>query len=237
MLLMLWQLHNVDALPWLADQSSGEFDALVTDPPYSSGGLHAKDRVKDKANDKYLNTPGLYPEFSGENRDQFSYLQWSTIWLTQAFRVLRDGAPVLLFSDWRQLPVMSSALQAAGFTWRGIVAWDKTEASRPQKGRFRQQAEFVVWGSKGPWHDADGPTQPGVFRVPVTAGGPKLHTTGKPVPLMEALVKVCPAGTILDPFAGSGTTGVATIRSGRRFVGCEREDAYYQIACERLSKG
>ncbi len=92
-----------------------------------------------------------------------------------------------------------------------------------------------MWGSKGAWHDANGPTQPGVFRVGVTAGGPKLHTTGKPLPLMDALVKVCPAGTILDPFAGSGTTGVAALRSGRRFVGCEREEAYYKIACERLS--
>ncbi|MGV2977217.1 DNA methyltransferase [Roseibium alexandrii] len=59
---------------------------------------------------------------------------------------------------------------------------------------------------------------------------------GKPVPLMDALVQVCPKGTVLDPFAGSGTTGVAALRSGRRFVRCEREEAYYEIASERLSK-
>lgn len=53
---------------------------------------------------------------------------------------------------------------------------------------------------------------------------------------MDALVQVCPAGTVLDPFAGSGTTGVAALRAGRRFVGCEREGAYYEIASERLSK-
>nr|WP_244297567.1 site-specific DNA-methyltransferase [Stappia indica] len=233
--LMLWQMHNVDALSWLSEQTSAEFDALATDPPYSSGGLHTKDRVKDSANNKYLNTPALYPEFAGENRDQYSYLHWSVLWLTEAHRLLRPGSPVLLFSDWRQLPTMTTALQAAGFVWRGVVAWDKTEANRPQKGRFRQQSEFVIWGSKGPWHDKDGPTHPGVFRFAVNAGGRKLHTTGKPLPLMEALVKVCPSGTVLDPFAGSGTTGVAAVRSGRRFVGCEREEAYYKIACERLA--
>ncbi|WP_428649741.1 DNA methyltransferase [Roseibium sp.] len=53
---------------------------------------------------------------------------------------------------------------------------------------------------------------------------------------MDALVQVCPAGTILDPFTGSGTTGVAALRAGRRFIGCEREEAYYEIASERLSK-
>nr|WP_244327653.1 DNA methyltransferase [Roseibium sp. RKSG952] len=93
-----------------------------------------------------------------------------------------------------------------------------------------------MWGSKGPWHDKDGPTHPGVIRCGVIAGGPKQHTTGKPLPLMDALVQVCPAGTVLDPFAGSATTGVAALVAGRRFVGCEREEAYYTIASERLSK-
>ncbi|QPC44647.1 site-specific DNA-methyltransferase [Kaustia mangrovi] len=233
---MHWQLHNTDAIAWLIDQSPDQFDALVTDPPYSSGGLHTKDRTADSANSKYVSSPGLYPEFAGENRDQFSYMQWSTLWLTAAHRTLKPGAPAMIFTDWRQLAVMSSAIQAAGFTLRGCIAWDKTEAVRPQKGRFRQQAEFILWGSKGPWHDKTGPTHPGVFRFPVTAGGPKRHTTGKPVPLMEALVKACPPGVVLDPFAGSASTGVATLRSGRHFVGVEREEAYYRIACERLSE-
>jgi site-specific DNA-methyltransferase (adenine-specific) len=233
---MSWQLFQQDALIWLADQSAEQYDALVTDPPYSSGGLHTSARTADSANAKYVNNPGKYPEFSGENRDQHSYLLWSTLWLTEAHRVLKSGAPFLVFTDWRQLSVMIDAVQAAGFTYRGCVPWDKTEACRPAKGRFRQQAEFILWGSKGPWHDKDGPTYPGVIRHGVTAGGPKLHTTGKPVPLMDALVQVCPKGTVLDPFAGSGTTGVAALRAGRRFVGCEREEAYYEIASERLSK-
>ncbi len=68
------------------------------------------------------------------------------------------------------------------------------------------------------------------------AGGPKLHTTAKPLPLVDALVQVCPSVTILDPFAGSGTTGVASLRAGRRFVGRELEAAYYDIASKRISK-
>ncbi|WP_269586324.1 DNA methyltransferase [Roseibium sp. Sym1] len=54
--------------------------------------------------------------------------------------------------------------------------------------------------------------------------------------MTDALVQVCPARTVLAPFAGSGTTGLAALRAGRRFVGCERERAYYEIASERLSK-
>ncbi len=233
---MSWQLFQQDALTWLHDQSAEQYDALVTDPPYSSGGLHAGSRTADSANSKYLNDPKKYPEFSGENRDQHSYMLWSTLWLTEAHRVLKSGSPFIVFTDWRQLSVMIDAVQAAGFTYRGCVPWDKTEACRPAKGRFRQQAEFILWGSKGAWHDKDGPTYPGIIRCGVLAAGPKLHTTGKPLPLMDALVQVCPPGTVLDPFTGSGTTGVAALRAGRRFVGCEREAAYYDIASERLSK-
>lgn len=194
---MSWQLFQQDALIWLADQSLEQFDALVTDPPYSSGGLHSGTRTADSANAKYISKPGKYPEFSGENRDQHSYLLWSTLWLTEAHRVLKPGSPFLVFTDWRQLSVMIDAVQAAGFTYRGCVPWDKTEACRPAKGRFRQQAEFILSRSKGAWHDKNGPTYPGVIRYGVMAGGPKLHTTAKPLPLMDALVQVCPPGRSL----------------------------------------
>jgi site-specific DNA-methyltransferase (adenine-specific) len=65
----------------------------------------------------------------------------------------------------------------------------------------------------------------------------KHHLTGKPTALMEELVRpVTPGGTILDPFAGSGTTGVAAVLSGRRFIGVEREAAYVEIAHRRISQ-
>lgn len=234
---MAWQLHKTDAVRWLLSQPENQFDALVTDPPYSSGGLHSGARTAGSANKKYIKKPELYPEFTGENRDQFSYLHWANLWLSEAYRTLRPGAPAMVFTDWRQYPVMSTALQMAGFTWRGTVAWDKTEACRPSKGRFRQQAEFVLWGSKGQWNTGNDHYSPGVFRCSVMDGGRKLHTTGKPIRLMEFLANVCPAnGTILDPFVGSGSTGVAALLSGRRFVGIERESDYHAIATTRLKE-
>ena len=53
-----------------------------------------------------------------------------------------------MFIDWRQLPAATDALQWAGWIWQGTAVWDKGN-SRPQKGRFRQQAEYIVWGSNG----------------------------------------------------------------------------------------
>ena len=63
----------------------------------------------------------------------------------------------------------------------------------------------------------------------------EFHPTEKPVGLMAQFIKWT-AGTILDPFMGSGTTGVAAIQMGRKFIGIEREPRYFDIACERISR-
>ncbi|QFR32365.1 DNA methyltransferase [Ancylobacter sp. TS-1] len=118
----------------------------------------------------------------------------------------------------------------AGWIWRGIVPWDKTESSRPQQGRYRIQAEYVVWGTNGP-RPLTGGTAPGVFRMPK----PRLkhHIAGKPVELMEGLLGPVD-GPVLDPFMGSGTIGVACARRGIDYVGIEVEPAYFEIASKRL---
>lgn len=62
-----------------------------------------------------------------------------------------------------------------------------------------------------------------------------MHITQKPVEVMQELVKICPpGGTVLDPFTGSGTTGVAALREGRRFIGVELSEHYADIAEQRL---
>lgn len=62
----------------------------------------------------------------------------------------------------------------------------------------------------------------------------KNHPTEKPVPLLEILLEILPAGSVLDPFMGSGSTGVACMGLGRGFVGIEKEPKYFDIACRRL---
>lgn len=126
----------------------------------------------------------------------------------------------------------SDALQCAGWIWRGIVPWDKTEACRPQRGRYRTQAEYVVWGSNGP-RALSGAVAPGVLRMPVPHV--KHHIAGKPVPLMEGLMVPMEA-PILDPFMGSGTIGVACAAKGLEYVGIEVDATYYEIACRRLEE-
>jgi site-specific DNA-methyltransferase (adenine-specific) len=125
--------------------------------------------------------------------------------------------------------------KTGGWVWRGTVVWDKTEACRPAMGRFAAQCEYVVWGTAGPSNDDEEVgCLWGVIREPVRMAD-KHHVTGKPTAVMQRLVRICaPGGVVLDPFAGSGTTGVAALLEGRRFLGVEVAGEYAQIARERL---
>ncbi|CAE6736210.1 Modification methylase DpnIIB [Xanthomonas arboricola pv. corylina] len=229
------QLLQGDALTILPTLEANSFDALITDPPYASGGLTAAARARPPST-KYCRDGG-HADFIGDERDQRSHLKWMHLWLSECARVLKDGAPVLLFTDWRQLPLTTDALQIAGFTWRGITVWDKTEGVRPQLGRFRNQAEYIVWGSKGNMPlDRRAPVLPGVIRESVRKAD-KHHLTGKPTELMRQLVRICESGgRVLDPFAGSGTTLVAAQLEGYDWTGIEMTAYYEALGRRRISE-
>lgn len=233
-------LYHGDALAVLRDLPSGSVDAVITDPPYSSGGAMRSDRAHGTTLSKYVNSDSgsqdTLLDFSGDNRDQRGYEYWCALWLSASLRATRAGGVALLFTDWRQLPVTSDALQAGGFVWRGLVPWVKTSA-RPTAGRFTNQAEYVVWGSAGSMGmDYDAACLPGFYQA--NAPRDREHITQKPLDVMRQLVRIVPeGGTILDPFMGSGTTGVAAVMEGRKFIGVEMNDHYIEVARRRIVDG
>jgi len=235
-----WHIsQSTEALGWLAQLPSACVDAVITDPPYSSGGQFRGDRA-GTTSEKYVNSDVVTerPEFAGDNRDQRAFAYWCALWLAECQRIAKPGAPFCLFTDWRQLPTVTDLLQAGGLVWRGIAVWDKTEGARPQLGAFRSQCEYIVWGTNGPRDEeacAEVGVLPGVFRV-VVRQDDKFHITGKPTALMNEVVKICrPGGLILDPFCGSGTTLVGALLQGRRAIGCERVAEYAEIASKRCA--
>lgn len=284
------RLIQGDALDVLRKLPTASVDALITDPPYSSGGMFRGDRAQDPG-DKYQQSGVQHRRntFEGDVKDQRSWIMWCREWLAESRRVMRPGAPFCVFVDWRQLPALTDAVQFADLVWRGTLSWDKGPASRcPGPGRFRHQCEFVVWGSNGPMpHRSDVGVLPGSYTVPehddrvdvvlhaldgsadplarelaaaLRAGAitladlapppadqlvggetipvlqrDKFHLTGKPTALMRKLAKICsPRGVILDPFMGSGTTGVGAIAEGRGFIGVERSPFHLRTAYRRI---
>jgi site-specific DNA-methyltransferase (adenine-specific) len=232
-----WRLERGDALDVLHTLPAASVDAVITDPPYNTGATTSA-RTMQTARRKYVSSDARHrlPDFPGDQRDQHGYLAWMTLVLVQCLRASRIGAPLLVFTDFRQLPVTSDALQAAGWIWRGIVPWHKPIA-RPQLGGFRRACEYALWATNGPVDAARNPVAlPGLVSASQPRGAKRTHITQKPDELMTELVRVCvPEGVVLDPFAGSGSTGVAALHSGRSFIGIEKAPKYAAVARKRLN--
>lgn len=257
-------LYHGEALDVLRTLPTDSVGGCVTDPPYSSGGQFRGDRVgPSSASSKYIKDADTKYEhdFAGDTRDQRSWLVWCSVWLEEVRRVVVPGGVLACFVDWRQLPTLTDAVQCAGWTWRGIIPWDKTEGTRPQPGRPRGQAEYlvvgdnlehlegddyeqaaraardaIVWASKGAMDpERDAPVMRGVMRYPVSRN--KRHPTEKPIPLLREVMQIVERGArVLDPFMGSGSHGAAALLNGHPFTGIEMSDAYVAIAREFIEE-
>ena len=231
-----WTILQGDTLSLIRAFEPGVFDAVITDPPYASGGAKPSEKSRT-TNQKYSSMAAdrALPDFDGDQKDQRSWTRWCAEWLSDARRACKPGAVLVVFIDWRMAPALADAVQWAGWIWRGTLVWDKI-TSRPQRGRFRQQSEFALWASNGPMAlTRPVGCLPGVFRYPNPQH--RIHVTEKPLSLMRDIVHITePGGRILDPFAGSGTTVLAAVQEGYEAVGIEVTDAYFKRGCDRVRK-
>lgn len=138
-------LHRGDALTVLKNLPDESVNAVITDPPYNSGGRTSSDRTSRTARAKYVTSNSAHDlqNFPGENRDQRSYRGWLTALLTEAYRDSTEHSVAIVFSAWPQEATTSDALQTAGWTRSGTLPWIKP-AGRPRKGGFKQSAEFIT---------------------------------------------------------------------------------------------
>lgn len=208
--------------------------ALVTDPPYSSGGMFRSDRAKSTVA-KYVTAEFTKRnEFSGDNLDQRVFMVWSSWWLSAARMSCADGAVLCMFTDWRQIPALSDALQCGGWVWRNMATWWKP-GCRMIHGQFSSSAEYVLYATNGPRGSWKTETVQNVFSCATLLGEEKEHIAEKPEPVMNWILSAT-HGTVLDPFSGSGTTLVTAKKLGRRAIGIEIEERYCEIAAKRLAQ-
>lgn len=119
-----WKILHGDTLKLVKAFQPGIFDAVITDPPYASGGTKQNERNRT-TNQKYssMSAANALPDFDGDNKDQRSWTHWMAEWLYDVRKACKKGAPICLFIDWRQYPSITDALQWAGWIWRGTAVW------------------------------------------------------------------------------------------------------------------
>jgi len=226
-------LYLGDALGVLQSAKSFGARAMVSDPPYCSGGF--TEAAKRSAKGQGLRSETLQEKdwFGGDNMTSAG-LQWLLRAVAVAYKghAADDGCTASFFADWRMVPLLAMAIEAAGLRFQSMPIWDK---QAPGLGTgFRAQHECILHFSiNTPRYHSK--SYGNVIRAP-RMPSERDHPTEKPVSVMSALIDVQsePGGLILDPFMGSGTTGVAAIGMGRRFVGVEHDLVHFDTACRRI---
>jgi site-specific DNA-methyltransferase (adenine-specific) len=231
-------LFNADFRSLSKDVKTGSVQAIISDPPYGSGGFTVKERMRS-AKLKYVSSNASYqktlPTIDGDALHPKAWERLMRDACDFSYQSLDDRGVIALFIDWRNYGDLQKIMLETGFKMKGTVVWDKGLGSRPFKNGFRNQSEFLLWGVKSRLPLRHKPIyMPGVLRHATMSNG-KVHITQKPEKLMDEIIQLCPEqGTVLDMFMGSGTTGVSALKTGRKFIGMESVTEYFNTAKKRL---
>jgi len=241
-----------DCLEELAKLPDGSVDLVFADPPYNlqlGGELLRPDNSKvDAVDDDW------------DRFDSFeAYDAFTRAWLKECRRVLKDDGALWVIGSYHNIFRVGTALQDLGFWLLNDIVWRKSNPMPNFKGtRFTNAHETLIWAAKSRGarrytfnYDAmkmanDELQMRSDWTLPLCTGeerlkdanGAKAHPTQKPEALLHRVILASsrPGDVILDPFFGTGTTGAAAKRLGRRFIGIERETEYLALARERIAK-
>lgn len=214
-----------DALQWLRLIPSGSVDLIITDPPYQkiTGGSGEDPNHKRPTGILAANDGRFFPDNEVEFDD----------YMADLFRVLRDPAHMYLMVDFTNLETAMASVRRAGFDIHNLLVWVKQNAT-PNRW-YMKNCEYVIFARKGrafAINDCGSKTAQS-FPNPI---GAKLHPTEKSIAQMAHWIENSsqPGETVLDPFCGSGTTGAAAVRLGRKFIGFEINPEFVRIARGRV---
>lgn len=240
-----WAMHHGDCLPWLRSLPDKSVDHAIMDPPYSAH-VHANARSAVR---KVPLAGGKGGKFSNGRRaiDRgvdfgFAHVTPETIAAVavEMARLVRRWA--LIFSDVESCHLWRTALEQAGLNYKRTCSWEKLAGAPQFSGDRPGQAFETITCAHQPGRTRwNGGGKQGRYSVAIeqNIGGVQRrhHPTAKPLELMLALVAdfTDPGDLILDPFAGSATTGAAALRLGRRFLGAEQDATHYATAASRLA--
>jgi len=210
---------TLDVLPTLRNSSA---HAVITDPPYIIGAVSS----------------GSMASKSGGWGDMMNSSLWFTAWYREVDRILTPSGPFWTFLNWRTIPVIMRAALDAGLPITSMAVWDKEWIGPGGPQGLRPSYEMVALMAQ-PDFKINNRGVPDVIRHKVGGYKPTGHPAEKPVGVVHRILEISEipkGGVVVDPFMGSGTTGVAAKAHGLRFVGIEAEERYCEMAVGRLAQ-
>ncbi len=206
-------------------------DAIITDPPYNIS----------KANN--------FSTMNSSNRKGIDFGEWDSDfnvcgWISDYVKLLKKDGSIIIFCSYLYISYVIDELKRNNIDVKDVIIWKKKNPMpRNIERRYVQDTEFAVWGvNKGAkWtfnKPSDVPYLRSMIETGIVSGRERTaHPTQKSLEMTEKLVSIHTneGDIILDPFMGSGTTGVAAINKGRKFIGLEVLPEYFDTAVERIT--
>lgn len=249
-------IYKGDCIKVMQDKIANKsIHTVFADPPYNLSG-------KNLSNPK--NTTGGAFYKVNEDWDSFKlsdYEKFTNSWIAESSRVLKSNGSIFICASLHNLKTVLLGLELNNLEVKNIIIWQKANPMPNQTRRlFTHSHEYIVWAVKGkgwvfnaeklkkinPDKQKDGSLKmmQDVWKLPVVQGkerlknkdGRALHPTQKPEELVRrALVATAKKGNIiLDPFIGSGTTGIVAKSLGMNYIGIEKNEKYITAAKKRL---
>lgn len=238
---MIKLLFQSDCLLKLKEIDYASIDMIFADPPYflSNGGKSIKNGEivsVDKGDwDKKENY---------SNIEEFSYS-----WLESCYKILKNNGTIWVTGTHHNIYDIYSNMTKIGYKVINMIIWHKPNPpDLIYKNKFKFSYESIIWAKKGGQHkfnykyvfELENQEMTDVWTIPSVGKNEKqfgYHPTQKPIELLNRIILSCThtGDTILDPFMGSGTTGVSAISLRRKFIGIEKDEKYFAIATKRIN--
>lgn len=204
---------------------------IITDPPYN------------------IATKNNFQTMKSGNRAGIDFGDWDwnfdpTQWLKYAYPLLDKNGSMIIFCSYKYISDICNKIENLGGIIKDILIWQKQNPMpRNIHRRYVQDMEFAIWAVKNKnskWifnKSEQKPYERAFYQTPTLLGKERTeHPTQKPIKLMLDIIKLHTNENdlILDPFMGTGSTGVASIQLNRKFIGIEKEEQWFEIAKNRL---
>ena len=208
-----------DCLERMKEIPDGSVDMVLTDPPYGM------DLTPQRKSGK----------FHGVKIKNDETLSWSDDFFKECFRVLPKNSAAFIFCSHHCISEFISSAKSAGFEVKNLLVWNKGHFG--MGGNWRPVHELILLLTKGRFVTKSSSLKT-ILDFRKVHHSKAVHPTEKPIDLLCHLIEQADYEThkILDPFMGSGTTGVACVNLNRNFIGIELDEGYFKIAEERIQK-
>lgn len=233
-------LYNEDCIRSMKRLANGSIDLILTDPPYNLGNfMKGRDTNLKKMRDNFFGAAGW---------DNLSFEDWEKSmdsFFEESVRVLKKGGAMIVFMAIIKVESLIKIAERHGLYYKTTGIWHKLNPMpRNMNLHFVNSTEawvYFTYKKKTGTFNNDGKVLHDFIETGVAANGERKfgkHPTQKPVQLMEFFVKVLTneGETVLDPFMGSGSAGVAAKLNNRNFIGVEINEDYFQIATRRIQE-